>query len=606
MARDLLLEVGVHDLPAVSVAAAVSALPRLLREELRRLRVPFGDIWATGSSRRLVVGASGLAERQLDLDAELIGPPAPVAFDSRGSPTRAAANFARKAGVAVRELHVVQTSRGAYAAAKPCEKGRDTSSLLPELLVRLCKEVTSNPPAAGLPGAAPQSVPLRWLLALYGEVVVPFEIAGTVASNVSYQRSVVPSEGIVVPRANDYRTLLEARGTMLHVDERRASLRQSLSEAAHDVGGELIVDDRSLDAAAWVFEKPHVALVDIGPQIESLPDVVVGRLVARHRHAFGVRDAMGRRLSAVLVVVDAADDFDTVSRRYEDELRAQCASARQCLEMDVRLPFGQCCSMLEAVPYHPRLGSYAQKVTRLVGLVEKLGLALSHGEAERGLAHHAATLCKCDLATQLVAQFPELVGEAGRVYALGSGVAVEVADAIAQHRLPAADDDPIARSPIAALLGIADRLDTIVGCCAINIMPMGSADPLGLRSAAIGLLRTLIEHRMDLRLDDAVSLAYAEFSDVALDLTADDVAHRLRSFFEHRLRGILSQSYPASVVHACSSGSPLAPHQLALRVAAIAAAYDRGVAVPAIADDGGAELEEMAEEAPPVVGSEHD
>jgi glycyl-tRNA synthetase beta chain len=246
--------------------------------------------------------------------------------------------------------------------------------------------------------------------------------------------------------------------------------------------------------------------------------------------------------------------------------------ARQCYEADSDRSFDELRQGLTALPFQPRLGSVADKVGRIVALVEPLATASGYSAAEVHLAVEAAALCKCDLATSLVRQLPALRGVVGRAYATQRGVAESIAAAIDEHHAPRLATDPPAASALGALLAVADRLDTLVGCTAINIMPMGAADPFDLRSVAIGLLRTLIQHRLPLQLDTCVRVAYAGYSGVTLDAGQDEVVHRLRSFFEHRLRGVLTQSYPASVVQAAIEASKGSPHAAAVRAAAMMAA----------------------------------
>ena len=569
MAHDLLLEIGVEELPASFVSGAVAALPGLLSARLADLRLEHGRIHATGTPRRLAVIAEGVAAAQPDLDEAVLGPPARVAFDASGKPTRAAQSFAEKISVPVEALARQQTPKGEYVVGRRREKGVAARELLPAALAQVCEQIPFRKSMRWANIEQSFGRPVRWLVALFGAEPLAFEYAG-VRSGPSSQGHRFLSRGPVeIASAETYVSALRKEHVLVDMAERKRAMVERLQKAAADVGGVLILDEFLVEENSSLVEDPHVVVGSFDREFLKLPERVILDVAKGHQRYFGMRDEQGRLLPHYLAVVGTAENPDNIRRGNDRVMRARLADAKFFFDEDSKRPLAARRPDLDAVLFHKRLGSVGDKVRRIERLVGVLGSALRLAASTIAVAEQGAALAKCDLVTLMVGELPELQGEMGQAYALAQGADPNVARVIAEHYLPRGADDDTAPSEAGALVAIADRIDTLVGCFAIGQIPTGAADPLGLRRAAIGVLRTLLDKGWDLSLSEAIAAAHAGYADRKLDLDAAETQKKLGGFLSQRLRGLLSEALPADVVDACIAASADRPHDVALRARAL-------------------------------------
>lgn len=571
MAEVLLLEIGTEELPASFVAGAVEALPGLLGRSLSERRLAHGHISAAGTPRRLAVWVTDVASRQPDLDEEVTGPPARVAFDAAGKPTRAAESFAGKLGVAVSDLHRVQTDKGEYLAGRHREPGAPALELLPELLQGVCAHIPFRKSMRWSDGDTAFGRPVRWLLALLGAQVLQMTFANVTSGRASRGHRFLAPEPFELGQASEYVAALRDRHVLVDVDERRRTLVERVEQAAKEAGGTLIDDEFLVHENASLVEEPHVVVGGFDPAFLALPERVILDVARGHQRYFGVRGKDGKLLPSYLAVVNTALHPQNIRRGNDRVMRARLADAKFFYDTDLQRPLAERRPALDAVVFHKRLGSIGDKVRRMEQLVAELGAEVGLDRATIAAAVAGAALAKCDLTTLMVGEFPELQGEMGHAYALAAGVEPAVAAVIAEHYQPRGAEDPPAPSPAGGLVALADRLDTLVGCFAVGIMPTGTADPLALRRAALGILRTVLEHGWDLSLGRAIALGYAAHDAGRLELGPDQTAAKLAPFFEQRLRGLLIERLPQDAVDACLASDPDRPQDVALRASALGA-----------------------------------
>ncbi len=570
MPRDLLLEIGVEELPASFVAGALDALPRQLGDVLDRLRLGHGAIEALGTPRRLALVARQVADAQSDLDEELMGPPVRVAFDASGSPTKAAASFAEKCGCAVGDLVRRATPKGEYLFGRRREKGRSAAELLPSALASLCGAVPFRKSMRWADGEIAFGRPVRWLVALLGSEVLPFSFAGVASGQTSFGHRFLAPGPVPIDEPARYVALLRGAHVLVDPIERADVMVQRLRAAAAEADGDLIEDEFLVAENLSLVEDPHVIVGSFEEAFLALPERVILEVARGHQRYFGVRSADGRLLAKYLAVVNTARAPENVRRGNDRVMRARLADAKFFWDEDCARPLAARRPELEAVVFQKRLGTVGAKVRRIERLAEVIGGRVGLGGAEQRAADEGSALAKCDLVTLMVGEFPELQGVMGRAYALAQGLAEPVADVIAQHYLPRGAEDAVASSAAAAVVGLADRLDTLTGCFAIGLTPTGAADPLALRRAAIGTLRTLLAKEWRVSLAELVSAAYGGFEGVALDSSHDDAVARVCNFFHQRLRGVLSDELPADVVDACLGAGADDPFDASLRARALA------------------------------------
>jgi glycyl-tRNA synthetase beta chain len=570
MSETLLLEIGAEELPASFVAAAVQALPGLLAEQLAELRLGHAAVAAAGTPRRLAVWARDVADCQADVDEQVLGPPARVAFDAEGRPTKAASAFAAKIGCAVEELVRHQTDKGDYVAGRRRERGAPALELLPRALEQVCARIPFRKSMRWSDVDAAFGRPVRWLLAMLGGEVVRFSFAAVESAGATRGHRFLAPDPFPLEHADGYLSALRERHVIVDLDERRSAMVERLRKAAELAGGELIEDDFLVQENLSLVEEPQIVVGGFEPTFLALPERVILEVAKGHQRYFGVRDREGKLLPKYLAVVNTANQPENVRRGNDRVMRARLADAKFFYETDLHTPLAERRAALDAIVFQKRLGSIGDKIRRIERLLPALAAELELSASALELALEGAKLAKCDLVTLMVGELPELQGEMGRAYALGQGSDPEVARVISEHYLPRGAADPTATSDQGALVALADRLDTLSGCFAIGLVPTGAADPLALRRAAIGCVRTLLDKRWELGLGSAVRAAYAGFESLKLDLSADETRDKLLGFVRQRLRGVLVESLPGDVVDACLAAGADNPYDVLLRARALA------------------------------------
>ncbi len=550
---DLLLEIGVEELPASFVEGALRALPELAQKRLGELRLAHQSVHAYGTPRRLALLVQGLAARQPDLAEEVTGPPVKAAFKD-GVPTRAAEAFAAKLGCAVADLRRVETPKGEYLVGTRREAGQLAIGLLAGREGALAQIALAIPFRKSMRWGAGEVAfgrPIQWIVALLGEQLVELEIAGIASHRASRGHRFLGSQAVQIPRASAYLDVLREAHVLADPEERARVMRGSLDAAAKAAGGALIEDDFLVHENLSLVEEPHVVAGSYEQEFLELPERVILEVAKGHQRYFGVRAADGRLLPRYLAVVNTALAPENVRLGNDRVMRARLADARFFYRTDLERPLASLRQKLAGIVFQKRLGTVLGKAERIERLARELGLLLQLPEAALMAAAGGAHLAKCDLVTLMVGELPELEGEMGRAYALAQGVDADVASVIREHYLPRGAADATAPTDAGALVAIADRLDTLVGCFAVGLTPTGAADPYGLRRASIGVLRTVLDRGFDLRLDDAFRAAYDGYGGVKLDLGKDALVQKLGEFFADRLRGLLEAQLPSDAVSAC-------------------------------------------------------
>ncbi|HEX3776741.1 MAG TPA: glycine--tRNA ligase subunit beta [Polyangiaceae bacterium] len=567
MSQDLLLEIGVEELPASFVAEAVAALPGLIETRLRDLRLSHGAVRALGTPRRLALIVEGVGEAQPDLDEEVLGPPARVAFDVEGKPSKAAQSFASKIGVALDALTRKVTDKGEYVAGRRVEKGAPALSLLPALLVEVCAKIPFRKSMRWSDIETPFGRPVRWLIGLFGAIELDFAFAGVRSGRTSYGHRFLAPGALRIESPSGYVAALRSAHVLVDPEERKRAMVERLSAAAQAIDGVLIEDQFLVEENASLVEEPQVVVGNFEEKFLALPERVILDVAKGHQRYFGARDKKGRLLPKYLAVVGTALEPENIRRGNDRVMRARLADAKFFYDEDLKVPLAKRRADLDGILFHKRLGSVGDKVRRIEALVPVLGEKLGLASAVIATARDGAALAKCDLVALMVRELPELQGEMGAAYGLAQGLNPAVASVIADHYLPRGAEDSTAKDDAGALVALCDRLDTLVGCFAIGLLPTGAADPLALRRAAIGLLRTLLDKQWRLGLSDAIHLTYRTFVGLKLDLGADASAEKLGGFLRQRLRGVLRD--PSDVVDACVAASADDPYDVALRAAAL-------------------------------------
>jgi len=560
--QDLLLEIGVEELPASFLDRAVEAMPEILRGLLANARLGHGDLRALGTPRRLSILVEGVAGGQEDLSEEVVGPPKRVAMGDDGKLTKAGEGFARKQGVAPDALRVVTTEKGEYIAFTRAEKGRPAVDVLPGVLAELVKKVPFRKSMRWGPGEVAFGRPIHWLLCLYGADVVDVSYAGIAADRKTRGHRFLSPDEFEVAKVGDYVEALRNA----HVYVEPAELRQRMTEALHAeasrLGGVLVEDDFLIGECAGMVEEPFVVAGSFDEAFLDLPRSVVVSVMRDHQRYFAVEDTAGELMPRYLNVVNTANEPETIAHGNDRVLKARLDDARFFVDEDRKVRLADQAQRLDKVVFQTKLGSIGDKVRRVASLAGTLG---------GGEAAEAARLSKADLVTLIVGEFPELQGEMGAFYAAEQGVAPTVAAAISEHYMPRGASDDVPQAPVSAALGVADRVDTLVGCFGVGLKPTGSADPFALRRAALGVVRIALDGPNDVALGTVLRAAHGLYEDGVLK-PVDEVVGALDEFFRGRLKALYSESYPTDLVQAClGAWNGESVRDLSARIHAVAA-----------------------------------
>lgn len=529
----LLLEIGTEELPAGDLSLALTQLQEQAPALLAEARLDYEGLRVLGTPRRLALLIEGLAPRQRPREEVVKGPPARAAFDAEGRPTPAAHGFARRQGVDVGDLQVRRMDGGEYVVAVRRVEGRPAPEVLAELLPQWIAGLRFPMGMRWNETGVAFSRPIRWLVALLGDAVIPFEYAGLPSGRTSRGSRPHGSPDILLARPEEYPERMRVNGILVDPDERRAAVLAQVAEAAAAVGGQVMEDPALLEEVTNLVEQPTAFLGHFDEEYLRLPTAVLVAVMKKHQRYFPVLDGNGRLLPYFVAVRNGGkENLETVRQGNEAVLRARFADADYFYREDTARSLESFLPRLATLTFQEQLGSMLDKVRRLEELVPEVARMLGLTEEEAAVARRAAHLCKADLATQMVVEFTGLQGVIGREYALKSGEPPEVAQAIWEHYLPRFAGDALPQTRPGLALGLADRLDSLVGLFAVGLVPTGSADPYGLRRDALGMIQALIGARRPFSVRAGLEAA-ARLQPVQVDPAALEAA---QEFFTGRLR----------------------------------------------------------------------
>ncbi len=555
MTGELLLEIGTEEIPSDYLEDGLRALKRLVESQLRDERIVVGeDLEVYGTPRRLILIGRAIADKQEDMVQEVTGPPKSAAFDKEGHPTKAAVGFAEKQGVPMDAFKFVETPRGKYISIKKRITGRPTIQVLSEVIPSLVKSLPW--PKSMRWGDVGFSFvrPIHWFLALLGSQVIPFEIGGVRSGNTSRGHRFMGSKTLEINGLEDYLRKMKETSVIIDVKERKKEVIDSVVRAAETVSGTPTMDPELLSTVTNLVEFPSAVCGGFDRTFLNLPEPVLVTAMKEHQKYFALRDTAGQLLPHFVAVNNTLTrDEDVVCKGHERVLAARLSDADFFFKEDRKRPLEDRLEDLKEVIYQARLGTSYAKVQRCIRLAEYLAEQILPQKIDD--VRSAARLCKCDLVTEMVGEFPVLQGVMGGEYARMDGYSEEVCLAIHEHYLPARAGDKLPTSPVGCIVGIADRMDTISGFFIIGLEPTGTADPFALRRHALAIIRILEEMQWNISLKEFVVISLTDLRQ-EVEFDEDSIAQKVSDFFRERYKSMaLRSGYESDVIDAVLSAN---------------------------------------------------
>ncbi|HOS14998.1 MAG TPA: glycine--tRNA ligase subunit beta [Smithella sp.] len=554
MSNELLFEIGTEEIPAGFLSKAVVDMEEIIRKSFTDKRIAFDGIKCLATPRRLVLYIADLSAKQEDQTVEKLGPAKKAAFDENGQPTKAAIGFARGQGVDVSQLETITTEKGEYLGARKTIAGQPTKDLLPDILKDFMLAIPFRKSMRWADCTLRFARPIHWILALYSGEVIPLKIEDIESGNTSCGHRFMSPAPFAVAGFEDY--LNKARENFVIADpaERRKLILEEAEKSAAEVGGKLFYTDDLLETVSFIVEYPVIVRGGYEEDYLKIPKDVLTTTMISHQKYFPVVNEAGKLLPYFIAVSNTKPrDISVVAKGNERVLRARLADASFFFEEDKKVPLEDRVESLKKVVFHTLLGTSHKKVSRFRKLAVKIASKVKPSVKKN--VDRAALLAKADLESLMVGEFSELQGIMGREYALIAGEKPEIANAIYEHYLPIVAGGDLPQSDEGAIVGLADKMDTIAGFFGVGMPPTGTADPYALRRQALGIINIILSREYPLSLNFLIDESLALLKDV-LKKPAEGIKKDILEFFKGRLQNqLIAQGYAYDTVDAVLSAN---------------------------------------------------
>lgn len=551
MAKDILLEIGLEEVPARFLRAAMNQLLDKTVKWLDDSRLTHGDARAFATPRRLAVWIKDVAEKQEDINEEVKGPSRKIAQDETGAWSKAALGFARSQGVEPDAFTFRELAGVEYIYAQKNSIGTSTESIVAEALHQIITTMTFPKNMRWGTHDFKFVRPIRWMVALWGHDVIDFEITGVRTGRTTRGHRFLGQE-TEIAEPTLYLEALREQHVIADIEERQAMISAQIAHLASEKNWHIDVKEDLLEEVLFLVETPTVLYGSFDPAFLNIPQEVLITSMREHQRYFPVLDEAGQLLP-YFVTVRSGDNrsLDIIAKGNEKVLRARLSDAKFFYEEDQKLQINTALAKLENIVFHEEIGTVGDKVRRIRQIADQLALQLHVTPEQATAISRAADICKFDLVSQMVYEFPELQGVMGEDYARKAGESEEVSRAIFEHYQPRFAGENAPASLTGALVSIADKLDTIVGCFSIGIIPTGSQDPYALRRQAAGIVQILLEHQLSITLEQLFDIALNIHQNLRnMKRSSDIIRIELYDFFGLRVKKLLSEDLRYDVVDA--------------------------------------------------------
>ncbi len=550
--KELLLEIGTEEIPAGFIPQALIDLESLIRKELEGNRIDFDGVKTLGTPRRLLLVIESISEKQRDEEIRKVGPSKQAAFDAAGKPTKAATGFAKGQSVSVESLKLIQTEKGEYVCAVKKEPGRPTIEVLSSVLPKMILSIPFQKSMRWAEASIRFARPIHWVLALFGGDVIPFEVGDIRSGDVTYGHRFMHPGSMQVKDFHSYLQKLREAFVIVDPEERKKGIEDGMDREAASVSGRVLRDEELINEVTFLVEYPVALCGTFDREFLSLPREILIHSMKEHQRYFPVIDEDGKLLPHFVCISNIVPrDQKVVVKGNERVLKARLSDAAFFFHDDMKISLEKRVEQLKKVVFQAKLGTSYEKVIRFKQLALFICARIDPKIGE--VVERASLLCKTDLVTGMVGEFPKLQGVVGREYARLSGEKPEVAEAIYEHYLPGFAGDRLPSSPIGDIVSIADKVDTIVGCFGVGLMPTGTADPFGLRRQALGIIRIILEKKYPLSLAELIEESERQLKE-KMERSFDEVKKDVLDFFRVRYQNfLLDKGYPFDTIEAVLS-----------------------------------------------------
>jgi glycyl-tRNA synthetase beta chain len=542
----LLLEIGTEEIPAGYIKPALDAISDNLIQKLDDARIAHGPAYTSGTPRRLVVSVDKVAAKQSSITSEVIGPPAKVGFDSAGKPTVAARKFAEKVGQPVEKLSIKRTEKGEYLCARITERGQSSRMLLKEILPQVILATPFPKKMRWADLDIEFARPIHSLLALLGDTVVTFKLGNLKSNRYTRGHYFMSTGKIKIANAAEYFKKLKDARVIVDIEERKRLLRREVEKVSDKLGGNILPDEELLDINTNLVEYPVVVAGHFDDVFLEVPDEVLINAMREHQKYFSVVDEQKRLMPYFISVNNTrAKSMKLVSKGHERVIRARLADAQFFYRGDLEVSNDTRIEKLKGVLFQAKLGTLYEKSERVAQLadylVSRVGEESENAQrvAElRQMAVRAARLCKSDLVSAVVGEFPKLQGVMGRVYAEAGGEPSMVATAVEEHYRPVYSGAPLPETLVGAVVSIADKVDSICGCFSVGLIPTGASDPYALRRQGIGIVQIMQDKSFAFSLRELIVKSLELYGSVEAS-QLDDLVEKIYTFIKNRISHLM-------------------------------------------------------------------
>ncbi|MBU4561778.1 glycine--tRNA ligase subunit beta [bacterium] len=540
--ENVILEIGTEEIPAQYMENALKDLNQLAKKYLEEARINYKEIKVYGTPRRLILFIFHINEKQEDIFQKIKGPAYSIAYNKDSQPQKPALKFAQSQRVNVEDLIVEDTEKGKYIFAPKSIIGQPTIEILSRIFPEIIKGMQFPKSMRWGERSLRFIRPIRWILALHGKEIIKFNLNGLDSENITYGHRLLAPQKIKISSTQEYFKKLEKSYVIVDPQIRENIVKTDIKQIIKEIGGEKIINEKQLKEIIYLVEYPNAILGKYDKKYLELPKDVLTVVMEKHQKYFPIFKNKDELLPLFIVIINNFKKYASKIREgNENVLRARLEDAKFFYQEDQKIPLEKRVDKLKNVIFQENLGSLFDKTERLELLCDYISDSLQVEQKVKEDLLRAAHLCKADLVTEMVKEFPELQGIMGKEYAVLSGERREVAEAIFEHYLPRFSGDRLPLTKSGMILGIADKVDSIIGCFVTGLIPTGSQDPYGLRRQSRGKIAIILKNNLQISLKDIIrkSLSlYKESVLVELKIDENEIVSQILSFFKQRAKNI--------------------------------------------------------------------